>query len=241
MEEEDILRLLNTNHGVAGERYVRWLVQNQDLARSVLYKVQERLKREWKLTGEERYWGNGCACDIAGAILAGSKYAGIFDYPVDEIIKSFYALVEKARKVVRLGSRNAEDVLNAFTRDNYGRFVVVKRSSGGLMAQLGSGEAIDQSITRSTVMGRVEHGIERPGFVDYFIEESVMRSHCVSMSFGYEDFRRQIAMVDGYVVKMLRKDMMARTKGPQMRVHSLCISRREEIDNSAEILPVAET
>jgi hypothetical protein len=99
---------------------------------------------------------------------------------------------------------------------------------------------VDQSITRSTVMGRVEHGIDKPGFVDYFIEESVMRSHCVSMSYGYEDFRRQIATIEGYSVKVLRKDMMARTKGPQMRVHALCISRREELDNSAEILPVGE-
>jgi hypothetical protein len=239
-EEEDILRLLNTNHGVAGEKYVRWLVQNQDTARKVLAKTHERLKREWALTGEERYWGNGCACDVAGAILAGSNYAGIFDYPVDEIINSFFKLVEKARKVVRTGSRNAEDVLNAFTRDHYGHFVVVKRSNGSFMASLGNGEPVDQSITRSTVMGRVEHGIDKPGFVDYFIEESVMRSHCVSMSYGYEDFRRQIATIEGYSVKVLRKDMMARTKGPQMRVHALCISRREELDNSAEILPVGE-
>ena len=239
-EEEDVLRLLNTNHGVAGEKFIRWLVQNQDTARKVLLKTHERLKREWALTGEERYWGNGCASMVAGAILAGSNYAGIFDYPVDEIIKSLYKLIEKARKVVRIGSRNAEDVLNAFTRDHYGHFVVVKRSNGSFMASLGNGEPVDQSITRSTVMGRVEHGIDKPGFVDYFIEESVMRSHCVSMSYGYEDFRRQIATVEGYSVKVLRKDMMARTKGPQMRVHALCISRREELDNSAEILPVGE-
>ena len=53
MEEEDILRLLNTNHGVAGERFVRWLVQNQDVVRKVLPMVHNRLKERFKFTDDE--------------------------------------------------------------------------------------------------------------------------------------------------------------------------------------------
>lgn len=236
LEEEEILKLLSFNYGVAGEKYVRWLVQNQDLAKRVLIKTHERLKKEWAVTGDERYWCNGCAATVAGAILAGSKYVGIIDYPIDKIISSLFKLVEKARRVVKVGARTAEDVLNAFTRDNYGGFVVVRRSTGGLLAQLGSGEAIDQSITRSKVLGRVEHGVDRPGFVDYFVEESVLRSHCVAMSYGYEDFKRQLTSTEGYAIKLLRKDMLAKTKGPQMRVRALCVSRKEELDELAEAL-----
>lgn len=237
-DEEEVLRLLNVNHGVAGERFVRWLVQNQELASLVVHKTLERIKREWSMSGDERYWAAGCAAVIAGAILASSKYADVMDYPVDEIINSLKRMVDKARKVINMGARSAEDVLNTFTRDNYGQFVVVKKSDGKLLAALGSGEIIDQTITRSKVMGRVEHEIERHGYVDYYIEESVMRSHCVSMSFGYEDFKRQIATTDGYIVKYMRKDMMARTKGPQMRVHAMCISRKTELDTHAEDLSV---
>jgi hypothetical protein len=238
IDEEEILRLLNTNHGAAGEKYVRWLVQNREVAVNVTRKTLERLKREWNMSGDERYWAAGCACVVAGAILASSRYADVMDYPVEEIIKSLKKLVDKARKVIKTGARSAEDVLNAFTRDNYGQFVVVKNSDGKLLAALGSGEVIDQTITRSKVMGRVEHEIDTPGMIDYFIEESVMRAHCVSMSFGYDDFKRQIAVSDGYVVRMLRKDMMSKTRGPQMRVHSMCISRKAELDPHAETIPV---
>lgn len=237
-DEEEVLRLLNTNHGVAGEKYVRWLVQNQDLAINITRKTVERLKREWNASGDERYWIAGCACVVAGAILASSRYADVMDYPVDEIIKSLKKLVDKARKVIKTGARSAEDVLNAFTRDNYGQFVVVKKSDGKLLAALGSGEIIDQTITRNKVMGRVEHEIDTPGYIDYFVEEAVLRAHCVSMSFGYDDFKQQISVADGYIVKMLRKDMMARTRGPQMRVHAMCISRKAELDPHAEALPV---
>ena len=240
VEEEETLRLLNANHGVAGEKYVRWLVQNQDLAENIFLRTLERLKDAWQLTGDERYWGAGCAADVAGAILASSRYADIIDLPVDEIITFFKRLIDKARKVIKLGARTAEDVLNTFTRYNYGQFVVVRKSNGSLLAALGSGEAIDQTITRSKVLGRVEHELDTPGYVDYFIEEAVMRAHCVSMSFGYDDFKRQLAGLDGYTVRYMRKDMMARTKGPQMRVHSMCISRKVELDTHVETLPVAE-
>ena len=237
-DEEEVLKLLDTNYGVAGEKYVKWLVQNQETAERVTLEVIKRLKVEWNIQGDERFWVAGTGADIAGAILASSKYAGVVDLPVEEIIKSFKKLLDKARKVVRSGARTAEDVLNAFTREHYGQFVIVKQSNGSFLAELGNGNTIDQSTTRSKVMGRVEHEIERPGYVEYFLEEQVLKSHCVSMSFSYEDFRTQIACTPGYFVKQLRKDMMTKTRGPQMRVKAISIARLISEDNNAQAVPL---
>lgn len=237
-EEEDTLRLLMTNHGVAGEMYVRWLVQNQETAERLTKETIQYLKKEWDMTGDERYWAAGCGSVVAGAIMASSKYANIVDLPIEEIIKSLKKLIDKARAVVRTGKRTAEDVLNAFTREHFGQFVVVKMSDGALMAALGSGQVIDQTITRSKIMGRVEHGVTKKNYVEYFIEEQVLKAHCVSMSFGYKQFIDQISKTDGYVVEYQRKDMMAKTKGPQMRVRAISISRPLEDDPNAEQLSV---
>jgi hypothetical protein len=128
------------------------------------------------------------------------------------------------------GGRSAEDVLNAFTRDNYGQFVVIRQSNGALLAALGSGQEIDQTVTRSKVMGRVEHGINKKNHVEYFIEEQVLKTHCVALSFGYDAFKKQIQATPGYAVGFERKDMMAKTRGPQMRVRTICISRPAEED-----------
>lgn len=233
-EETDTLKLLYTNYGVAGEKFIRWLVQHQDTARSVVRLAEERIKLEWRMTGDERFWTAGCAAVVAGAILASSKYADIVDIPVDKILASLRKLVDKARRVVRAGVRTAEDVLNAFTREHYGQFVVVRVSDGSLLAALGNGQAVDQTITRSRIMGRVEHELDRRGFVDYYIEEQVMKAHCVAMSFGYDDFKRQIQKVEGYVVRFLRKDMTSKTRGPQMRVNSIMISRPKDVDEHAQ-------
>lgn len=239
-EEEELLKLLNSHYGVAGERYVKWLVQNQEQARSITMQVIAQIKRDWQMSGDERFWAAGCGCVIAGAILASSKYANIIDLPVDGIIESLHKLVVKARKIVKSGTRTAEDVLNAFTREHFGSFVVLRISNGSLMAALGNGQEIDQTITRSKVMGRVEHEIAKRGYVEYFIEEQVLKAHCVSMSFGYEAFKRNIQAIRGYVVQFTRKDMMAKTKGPQMRVRTISISRPIEDDTNAELLPVGQ-
>jgi hypothetical protein len=239
-EEEDALKSIGQNYGVAGEKFVRWLVMNQDVARDVTNRVIRRLKIEWGMSGDERFWAAGCGTVVAGAILASSRYAGIIDLPVEEIIKSLKKLVDKARTVVKTGARTAEDVLNAFIRENYGGFVVLKISDGSLLAQLGNGQAIDQSVTRSKIMGRVEHQISKVGHVEFFVEEQVLKSHCVAMSFGYDRFKKAIVSTPGYVVQFIRKDMMAKTKGPQMRVRAMSISRPVSDDDDLEVLPVDE-
>jgi hypothetical protein len=115
---------------------------------------------------------------------------------------------------------------------------VVRHSSTGILAELGGGGIVDPTTTRSNIMGRVEHGFT-PDHVDYFIEESLLKAYCSSMSFGYADFKRQLGAV--YTVShVAKKDMTARTQGPQMRVSVLKISRRitDFDDETLNSLPV---
>ena len=65
-----------------------------------------------------------------------------------------------------------------------------------------------------------------------------MRAHCVAMSYGYEAFKRALEATPGLIVGYERKDMMARTRGPHMRVRAVRISRRAEDDENAEAVPV---
>jgi len=79
-------------------------------------------------------------------------------------------------------------------------------------------------LTRSDVAGRVEHGFT-PGHVDYFIEEQLLKQHCVSMSYGYRDFKEHLEKLPNYKIKYLRKDMLSKTRGPTMRVNVMQITR----------------
>ena len=56
------------------------------------------------------------------------------------------------------------------------------------------------------------------------------------MSFGYTSFKRQLE--DQFQVEYIKKDMMAKTKGPQMRVGVMKIRRRVEDLNEDILNPV---
>ena len=96
---------------------------------------------EFKATNDERFWMAGVGCSICA--LKAFKELGVVDIPYRPILNSYKKAVDYMRASMKSSVRTAVDVLNSYTRDNYGSFVVIKPSKGGLMAELGSGKDID--------------------------------------------------------------------------------------------------
>ena len=224
IEERTTLKLLKKNFGVAGRDFIRWIVKNQATAAKVLEETTERLDREFSSNDEERYWTAGNSCIIATIILLGKKYANIIDIPIGPVLDVLRMMVTDARSVIYGSKRTAEDVLNAYTREYFGKFVVIKALNGNLQATLGGNGEIDQSLTRSDVAGRVEHNVT-PGHVDYYIEEQLLKAHCVAMSYGYSDFKEQLEKLPNFKINYARPNLLAKTRGPTMRVNVMKISR----------------
>jgi len=232
--ESAILDQLKNNYGVVGDMLITWMVQNQEIVKDVFKKTHETLKKEFNTTNDERYWSAGNAAIVSVTILLGSKYSNLIDIPVKPVIEILRGMVDRARLVVFGARKSAEDVLNAYTRENYGKFIVVKNFNGVLQATLGEGGIVDQSITRSQVAGRIDRGLN-PGWIDYYIEEQLLRSHCVSMSFGYSTFKKQMEALKGFKVSYIeKKNMLSKTKGPSMRVNVMQISRRISDEDDSE-------
>ena len=236
--EIEIIKSLQYNYGVAGYKLVEYMVEHVDEFPTSVREAVAAMYTEFNATNDERFWmaGIGTAVHARNAF----KAAGIVDIPLRPVLNAFKKVVASMRASMKHSLRTAEDVLNSYTRDSYGNFVVIKPSTGGLMAELGSGQIIDQTITRNKILGRVEHGIT-PGYIDYFIEETLLKSYCASMSFGYASFKRQLE--DTFQIEYLRKNMTAKTKGPAMRVPAMRVRRKmDEIDESIiNPLPVGES
>jgi hypothetical protein len=225
--ELDKIQLIQTNYAVFAPKFVQWLVDHQDLVEQVCRTIYERVKGEFSFADDERFWRAGCAACIAFAVLCGKKYANIIDLPIEGIKEFYKDLVRKARGDIKSSYRTAEDILNAYTREHFGKFVIVRSLEGALTSAFGDSRAIDESTTRSEIMGRIERNIT-PGYIDYFIEEGLLKTYCSSMSFGYADFKKQ--MEKTFTVKYGQKDMLAKTRGPQMRANVIKIRRRDEPD-----------
>ncbi len=239
-DERSVLKEVRNNYGVAGEAWVRWMVRHQDVCSEMWKKVHARLKKELGFSDEERYWHTGCTAIVTAGILLGPKYANLLTVPVMGVVDALRDLVVKARGVLKRSVRTAEDVLNAYTRDNYGGFVVLwKTDDKRILTAWGNGDTIDKSITRSKVLGRIEHNTITAGHTEYYIEEQLLKAHCVSMSFGYADFKNQLIAKasEGWRVTAVKKDMLSKTNGPAMRVNALHISRPTPTDDDSP-LPV---
>jgi hypothetical protein len=231
--EIEIIKSLQHNYGVAGFALAQYLADNAATFPEMVSSAVTAMYKEFNATNDERFWMAGIGATVCG--LKAFKELGVIEIPYRPIINAFKKVVENMRASMKSSVRTAEDVLNAYTRDSYGSFVVIRPSTGGLMAELGSGKEIDISITRNKVLGRVEHELT-PKYIDYFIEEQLLKSYCASMSFGYTSFKRQLE--DQFQVEYVKKDMMAKTKGPQMRVAVMKIRRRVEDLNEDILNPV---
>ena len=230
--EIEIIKALSDNYAVAGDVLVQYMVDNFEMVKTLVPQTVRQMYTEYKAPNDERFWMAGVGCAIAAGILMNSEHAGIAEFPLVEIIESFRKRIHHQRGSIKGSYRNAEDVLNAFVQEYQGKFVVVRFGErAGPLAHLGDGSMVDKNTTRSEVMGRVEHGVTA-GHVDFFIEERMLKSFCSNMSFGYANFKRYLEaqFTVSYVAK---KDMMAKTSAPPMRVSAMKISRAvTEVDET---------
>ena len=218
---EAIKEGLPHNYGTAGILFSRWLANNAELAQSVVRRIENDLKDKLQHAPNERFWIGGVAACLAGAVLAGKGYANIIDLPLRSIHKVFADMIESARHVAKTSKRSADDVLNAYIREYYGKFIIVKKSDDGVQTSYGDRREVEEGVLRSDVCGRVEHGF-KVGRTVFFIEEQLLKRFCASMSFGYTDFK--VMMMTQYGAFATKKDMLSGTRGPAMNVNVLKIS-----------------
>lgn len=216
---------LPENYGVAGEAYARWLVRNPLMARTLTKEIYSEVFKNFNATGDERFWIAGCATILAAAKMISKDCADIVDLPIGKIAKFLYDTVKYMRGETKRMKRTAEDILNEFTKRNFGKLVVVNDR----MAKI-AGIEVAETLDRHDLCGRVEKGAE-VGWIDYYIEERELKAFCSSLSYGYAEFKKDIAAT--CPINYLRKDLLAGTKGPSMQVR--CIHVKQAVENAVDI------
>jgi hypothetical protein len=241
-EEIELIKNLQENYAVAGEILAQYLVDNVDYVRELVKRTVQQMYKEYNAPNDERFWMAGAGTIIAAGVLFNSQHGGLVDIPMKEIIECLRDVFNNQRKSLLGSKRTAEDVLNSYIQEYQGKLVVVKYGdSAGLAASFSDGSIVSKNTTRTEVMGRVEHGVTA-GCVDFYIEERLLRAYCSNMSFSYATFKGQLERLFN-VSYVQRKDLMAKTDGPHMRVAAMRISRRiTETDDAVIVhapVPVA--
>ena len=241
-DEVEIIKSLHHNYGVVGYKMVEYMVDNEPMLPQLTNETVQRMYKVFNATNDERFWMAGIGCAITAGVLWSEKYMGIIDMPLKQIIDAYKDVVSFMRKSMRNNVRTAENILNSYISENFGKLLVIRRHAANntLMAEFGAGREADESITRSSIAGRVEHDVT-PGYCDFFIEEQMIKAHCAAHSFGYAAFCKKLAETENITVEFIKKDMASKTKAPPMRVGAIKVRRRmEDVDGLLQTAPSLE-
>ena len=237
-DEIETIKSLQSNYAVAGEVLAQFFADNVPLLRELVPECVRRMYEEYKAPNDERYWMAGAGAVIAAVLIFSDKHTGLANIPAKEIIEAYRRQIDHLRLCIKGGKRTAEDVLNAYIQEYQGKFVVVKfGEKAGAAAMFSDGTSVGKMTTKQEVMGRVEHGVS-PGCIDFYIEERLLRSFCSNMSFSYTTFKSEIAHIFS-VYQAPKKDMLAKTDGPPLRVTALKLTANANTLDDALLLPVS--
>jgi len=214
--ERELLPVLDRNFGVAGREWAKWLVENPETAARVWKEVETRWRAVAAADDTERFWTTTIVSSIAAAILLGKQHANILDIPASPLEAHWLQVVNSMRKVIDSNRRTAIDILQAFTREfNAG---MVQFQQNILLSHLGMSP---NSSVKGAIRGRVERDVVA-GMVDYYIEIKMLKIHCAKMNQSFLEFQQELETVAS--VSECRRDLLAGTPGPTMRVNCLKIS-----------------
>ena len=233
-EEIELIKSLADNYGKVGEILAQYFVDNEEYLSTLVPETVRQMYKQYNAPNDERFWMAGAGVAVTAGILLNSQHTNIIDIPMGEIIKSLGQRIDSMRISIKSGKRTAEDILNSYVQEYQGKLVVVKYGDKvGPLSHFNDGTLVGKNTAKAEVMGRVEHGVTH-GYIDFFIEERMLKKYCATMSFGYsllkKDLEAQFSV--SYVPK---KDMLAKTDSPPMRVAAMKISRKITEDDEALI------
>jgi hypothetical protein len=209
-EEEPLVSLLQNNYGVAGRKYVQWLAGHRDEVKNVVDAIREKVRNEVQQTGKERFWVEAVAAMIAGAVLAGPRFADIVELPHRAMFNYMCDIIRRSRKEKKASARTALDVFSEFLQKHYGNLIIVRNYNNTTKLDIDWLTGVkEESQARSQVKGRVELGFT-PGVVSVYITPKVFTQHCAESSYSVAGLRRDLSK--HFIVTESRKNIFADTR-----------------------------
>jgi len=110
-----IYRIFSENHGVAGPRYLQYLVDKQDGHRAAMDKIVNDLNKRTKAKSDERYWSAVAGASIYGGLIA--KQLGLIKFDVKRIYEWLSSTITESRSVKQDLTASGVDLIGQFLDD----------------------------------------------------------------------------------------------------------------------------
>jgi len=124
-DANELIDVLSENYGVAGETYIRYIINNRQEVMRSIDKMRARIVHDTKATRKERYWVNVVAVNMVGGIIA--QKLGLHDYNMRAIYNWAVDYFSNMRAVADNHIVDAEHILGEFLNENISSYLVVDK------------------------------------------------------------------------------------------------------------------
>jgi len=115
---------LKENYGHAGEIYAKYLVNNLEEAKSLMFTIQRKIDAEMHLTNKERFWSAVISCNLAGGLIAG-KTLGLHDFNMAAVYTWAMGMLKSVREDIAPPANNSASIIGDFINRHIQSILVV--------------------------------------------------------------------------------------------------------------------
>ena len=177
-EGKDLLdHMLNSNYGVAGEPYMKYLVGNLEEVKNIVLETQAKFDKELRLTQRERNWSAVLAVNIAGGYIA-NKLGLLKGFNMERIYLKVAEAVSEMRKETAAPVTNPSSVIGDFINRHSNNILVVE-DGVDQRTSLGKYPLLEP---KGPLLIRYE-----PDTKKLFIAVKAFKDDCVELQINYKD------------------------------------------------------
>ena len=199
-QSDELFTPMFSNHGVAGEIFIRYVIANLPEVLRLLTAVQRKFDRAAGFTQRERFWSATAACAITAGII--TKKLGLHEISVDEVYRWAAVTLGRLRLEVRADNTSPISRIGMFLNEFNNSMLVVnsfvdKRNGTALM------EAPIREPRGAQLISRYE-----PDTKLLYISVKPLRDWCSENQVSYKmllDDLKKSKVVKGVVKKSMSK------------------------------------
>ena len=174
--------ILENNHGIAGDIYLKAVMRDFKAVKSLFGKVKAKVNKMLGTRAKERFWVAGFTGLLTGGYIA--KQLGIIEWDVDHLFKYLISLALSQREQVNSELLDYNSVLGEFISDNKGAILQI---NGNLDLRSGLPQApiFNPNIK---VLCRFE-----PDTKTLYVVRSAFKEYCVRRQISYNTTMAHLA------------------------------------------------
>lgn len=133
LESQKLFNALNTNYGLAGDVFLRYVVPNlRGMVSDTFNVVRDRIYSKYRWKQAERFALNNIICIVAAGLI--TNYLGLTNYDMNRLTKKAIMLVRTGTEEMEASATRATETFAAFLNKNTNSILIVSDGArvGGL-------------------------------------------------------------------------------------------------------------